>query len=165
MQTIARQPRRTGLENHEASELFDRRLACLMLRLAIGFALFMHGVTRIFVIGDVRFAAGIVRQMAHTPLPPALAHPYALVLPFGELTIGFLLLAGLWSRWIPMLGVLLMLSLMFGSGLNYDWQGVMTQLFYAVVFFLLLFFRSYNVFSVDAWISGRARETSSPIGR
>lgn len=157
MQTISR-PTRTRQETLETSKLFDRRLACLMLRLAIGMAFLMHGIARIFLIGDGRFAAGIVRQMARTPLPPGLVHLYAAVLPFGELTISLLLLVGLWTRWIPVLGVLLMLSLIFGSGLNNDWNGVMTQLVYAIVLFLLLFFRLYNAFSIDGWLSRRRIE-------
>jgi thiosulfate dehydrogenase [quinone] large subunit len=141
----------------EREESLDRRLAYLLLRLAIGSAMLMHGVVRVFVIGAGAFAGGMVRQMAHAPLPSVLVRLFGTVLPFGELILGLLLVLGLWTRWGLVAGVLLMLSLIFGSGLNSDWQGIGIQLTYAAIFCVLLGLRRYNALSLDGRLPREAR--------
>jgi thiosulfate dehydrogenase [quinone] large subunit len=152
MQDHAMQSDTTTADAREES--LDRRLAYLLLRLAIGTAMLMHGVVRVFVIGAGSFAGGMVRQMAHAPLPPVLVRLFGTALPFGEL----LLVLGLWTRWVLAACVLLMLSLIFGSGLNSDWQGVGIQLTYAAIFCALLGLRRYNALSLDGRRSGQGIE-------
>jgi thiosulfate dehydrogenase [quinone] large subunit len=124
---------------------FEKRLAYVLLRLMLGLDFLGHGGVRL-MHGDGAFAAGMVKQMADTPLPAGLVHGFGLLLPFVELTVGLLLVLGVLTWEALILGFLVMLSLMFGTVLRQDWSTAGLQLNYSVVFSLLLFLRSsYDV--------------------
>jgi thiosulfate dehydrogenase [quinone] large subunit len=123
------------------SAAFEKRLAYVLLRLMLGLDFLGHGGVRL-MHGDGAFAAGMVKQMADTPLPAGLVHGFGVVLPFVELTIGLLLVLGLLTREALVLGSIAMLSLMFGTVLRQDWSTAGLQLNYSVVFSLLLFLRA-----------------------
>ena len=78
--------------------------------------MFLHGATRIPDLGG--FADGIVGEFEGTILPPALVEAFATVLPFAEATVGLPLLLGLFRVAGLLLGVAVMLSLVFGTGLQ-----------------------------------------------
>lgn len=114
----------------------------------------VHGVVRL-MSGVGRFAEGMVHQFATTPLPAGFVLAFGMVLPFIEAAIGILLLAGFGLRWTLIAGALLMTVLIFGSTLRGDFQVVGLQLTYAVVYFLLLFTREYDRYSVDGFRTSR----------
>jgi len=121
----------------------ERRQAYLLLRLITGLDFFMHGFARIFTGNHLSgFAQGMVKSMATTPLPPALALATGYIIPCIELLIGTLLLLGLFTRATLTLALILMLVLMFGIGLKQDWMVAGDQLIYALVLAILLFTRN-----------------------
>ena len=131
----------------------DRVLAYGILRLTIGVNLFLHGTTRLFLGGLGKFVTGIVQQFQNTPLPAWQVQAFATVLPFVEATIGVLLIVGLWTRWTAVAGSLVMVSLIFGTGLRMDWSLLFLQMFYSFLYFVLLMYREYDYYSLDALIT------------
>ncbi|MDX1530184.1 MAG: DoxX family membrane protein [Rhodothermales bacterium] len=128
-------------------DLHSRQLAYVALRLALGLNMALHGATRLPDLDG--FAGGLVEGFAGTVLPGGLVYAFAVVLPFVEGLIGVLLLLGLWMRPALMLGVGVMLSLIFGTGLQQNWGTIATQMQYVVYFALLLAFLPYNRFALD----------------
>ena len=137
----------------------DKAIAYAILRFTFGINICIRGVMRIVGGLDV-FAAGLVEQFKAAPLPPAAIVPFATVLPFIETTVGLLLILGLFSRPALIAGGLMMTSLMFGTMLMQNFQLAWLQLDYAALFFVLLALRSWNVISLDGWMSGTAGVSS-----
>ncbi len=127
----------------------DGALAYLLLRATIGINIFMHGASRILA-GVSSFSDGLVVLFKQTPLPVGFVHLFGLGLPWAEAVVGLLVLAGAKTRLALIAGSLLILSLTFGVGLRQDWQAAGLQLTYAIVYAVLLAFRGYNLFAVDA---------------
>jgi thiosulfate dehydrogenase [quinone] large subunit len=120
----------------------EQRHAYLLLRLLTGLDFFMHGFARIFTgSGLGGFAQGMVKSMATTPLPPALALSTGYAVPCIELLIGTLLLLGILTRAALAAAFLLMFVLMFGVTLKQDWATAGNQLVYGLVLAALLFGR------------------------
>ncbi len=124
--------------------------AYLLLRLTLGINILMHGLSRI-LSGLASFAAGMVQQFAHTPLPSPLVHAFAYTLPWSELLIGIAILLGLWTRAALILGALEIIVLTFGIGLTQNWTVAGIQMIYAMVYAILLAFGEYNRWSIDRW--------------
>jgi thiosulfate dehydrogenase (quinone) large subunit len=135
-----------GLDNQ------DERIAYALLRIAVGVNLMMHGVSRLLA-GPGEFAAKLVMQFAHAPLPGWSVWAFGLVLPAIEGLLGLLLLIGLRTRAVLVAGSLLIMVLTFGSALVQDWSAASIQLTYAAIYAALLFLRRYNGWSVDAWMA------------
>jgi thiosulfate dehydrogenase [quinone] large subunit len=123
--------------------------AYMLLRLAIGMSMFLHGATRIGS-GPDKFAETVVREFQGTILPGGLVYLYAIVLPFVEGAIGFLLLLGWFTRVALLAGMVTMVSLIFGTGLRSDWNTLGLQLAYTVVYYILLLRLDDNCFAVDS---------------
>lgn len=121
----------------------DRCWAYLLVRLILGINIAVHGASRIY-LGAGKFAAGLVKMFAATPLPAQMVYGYAYALPFAEALIGLLILFGLFSRITYIAGLLLIASLTFGSTLRQDWDSAGLQLIYVMVYAGLLAFREYN---------------------
>jgi thiosulfate dehydrogenase [quinone] large subunit len=135
-------------------ETSDQRLAYALLRLAVGMNLMMHGVSRMLA-GTGEFAAKLVMQFAHAPLPAWSVWAFGLVLPAIEGGLGLLLLIGLRTRAVLIAASLLIVALTFGSSLLQDWAAAGIQLTYAAIYAALLFLRRHNGWSVDAWMASR----------
>lgn len=127
----------------------DQRLAYALLRMVVGLNLMMHGVGRM-IAGTDTFAAHLVGQFAHTPLPSWTIWGFGMVLPAIEALIGLLLLLGLRTRAALVAASLLIMVLTFGSGLAQNWAAAGLQLTYALVYSALLFLLRYNGWSLDA---------------
>ena len=120
----------------------EQRQAYLLLRVLTGLDFFMHGFARIFTGTHLAgFAQGMVKFMAPTPMPPALALASGYAIPCVELLVGTLLLVGVFTRAALTLAFLLMLALMFGVTLKQDWNSASVQLTYGLVLGILLFAR------------------------
>ena len=137
----------------------DQRLAYALLRIAVGLNLMMHGVSRI-LIGPGTFAAKLVGQFAHAPLPVWSIWSFGMILPGIEALLGLLLLIGLRTRAVLVAASLLIMVLTFGSALVQDWSAAGVQLIYALVYSILIFLLHYNGWSLDAWINRDGKQAS-----
>jgi thiosulfate dehydrogenase (quinone) large subunit len=141
---------RAGSSSDASSEIkLDRALACFFLRITLGLNMTLHGITRIFIGGVTQFVNATLTQFQNTVLPASQVRVFATVLPYAELLIGVLLLAGLWTRWALSAGALLMMALVFGTALRSEWNILFLQMFYSFLYFVLLMCRQYDSFSVD----------------
>lgn len=145
-------PRPSHLERSTGQHIRTTReqhLAYVLLRLLVGVNLFGHGAIRIFH-GVSGFAAGMVKQMADTPLPQAFVSLFGHTVPWTELVLGALLIAGVFTRQALIACMLFLTALMFGITLKQDWPTAGLQLLYGAVVFALLYLRE----SKDAsWLS------------
>ncbi len=126
----------------------DHALGYFILRVGLGLAVMLHGMVRLSIYRQ--FIDATVKQFAGTFLPVASVQLLAYTLPFVESTIGFLVLIGLGTRYALFLGGLFMVPLLFGMNLLQQWAIVEIQLIYVLFYFLLLVFREWNDYSVDA---------------
>jgi thiosulfate dehydrogenase [quinone] large subunit len=138
----------------EVFEARDERLAYALLRMVVGTNLMMHGVSRM-IAGPGEFAARLVMQFAHAPLPAWSVWAFGLTLPAIESGLGLLLLIGLRTRAALIAASALIIVLTFGSSLLQDWATAEIQLTYAVVYAALLFLHKYSGWSVDTWVARR----------
>jgi thiosulfate dehydrogenase (quinone) large subunit len=140
----------------DSSYHLDYVLAFFTLRLALGVNELMHGVTRIFMgMGLTGFLAFTQNQFKDAPLPVWQVRAFATVVPICELLIGVLLLLGLWTRWALALAALLMVGIIFGTAMRGDWQIVFLQMFYSLLYALMLMWRRYDEWSLDAMMGGK----------
>jgi thiosulfate dehydrogenase [quinone] large subunit len=131
----------------------DVALAYLLLRATIGLNIFIHGASRILA-GVSSFANSLVPMFQKTLLPAWSVHWFGLALPWVETILGFLVLAGLRTRFALIGGSVFIFVLTFGSTLRQDWESAGLQLIYASIYAALLAFRDKNVYSLDALLHG-----------
>jgi thiosulfate dehydrogenase (quinone) large subunit len=135
----------------EKTEQKDRSLAYGILRLALGVNLLGHDVVRL-VGGAGGFVNWMVEHMNGTILPASMVRGFAYFLIVEELLVGVLLIVGWYTRAALVVGGLVMVTLTWGVVLKQDWATAGLQLSYSITFFLLLFFRRYDLISVDGWL-------------
>lgn len=134
----------------------DYVLAYFTLRLALGVNELMHGVTRIFMgAGLSGFLTFTQNQFKDAALPVWQVRAFATVVPICELIIGVLLIFGLWTRWALTLAALLMAGIIFGTAMRSDWQLVFLQMFYSLLYALMLMWRQHDAWSLDAKMGGK----------
>lgn len=125
----------------------DKILAYLLLRIALGINMLMHGIVRLPNMDA--FVEGVSKGFEDTWLPQSLVTGFAYFLPYAEGLIGMLILAGAWTRWALFSGGILMSMLIFGKTLQQEWATVGTQMVYVLSFFFALFFIEFNAYSID----------------
>ena len=123
-------------------------LAFVLGRLLLGVNFFVHGLVRIPKL--VGFRAGLLKEFAAAPLPPALVSLFATVLPFVEGSIGVLLLLGLFTRPALVAAMLVIISLVFGSSLLENWSTVGDQMLYGLFILTLILHLQRNRLCLDA---------------
>lgn len=123
------------------------QLAYLILRLTMGVNMFTHGVARLLDLE--KFNMWMIGQFSNTILPEFLVSLSSYMIPFAELIIGVLLILGLFTSRALLLGALLITVLVFGSGLQENWNVMSSQMIYAVFFFILSYMIELNKFSLD----------------
>lgn len=123
-------------------------LAYALFRALLGINICLHGVTRL-ADGGLSFTNKISPQFAHTILPLGLVWVFALVLPWADAIIGFLVTLGLGTFVALTAGFLLMLLMTFGTCLVHDWPTAGLQLIYGFAYAALLFLQRYNRYSLD----------------
>ena len=129
-------------------KLNNFELAFVLGRLLLGLNFLMHGLVRIPKLAV--FRAGIEKEFATSPLPPALVSVFATVLPFVEGAIGALLLVGLFTRPALVAAMLVIMSLVFGSSLLEKWTLVGDQLVYGLYIITLVLHLQRNRLCLDA---------------
>ena len=133
----------------------DASIAYAILRLTLGVNVGLRGIVRI-AHGPTAFAQGIVKQMEATILPHSLVYAFAASLIWVEAAVGILLILGLQTRLALIVGGLMMTLLTFGTMQIENFQNAWLQLTYALVFFVVLALRSWNLISLDALL-GKSR--------
>lgn len=131
------------------TRLSDAQLAYALLRFGFGVNLALHGVNRI-AGGIGRFAVKMADDFAPTILPRVLVMPFGALLPFVELAVGALLVAGALTRGALVAGSLAVTALMFGTALRGDWNVLGIQVLYALVYYVLLARRADDALGIDA---------------
>ena len=129
-------------------KLNNFELAFVLGRLLLGLNFLMHGLVRIPKLAV--FRAGIEKEFAAAPLPPALVSLFATALPFVEGAIGALLLVGLFTRPALIAAMLVIMSLVFGSSLLEKWTLVGDQLVYGLYIITLVLHLQRNRLCLDA---------------
>jgi len=132
----------------------DASIAYAILRLTLGVNIGLRGLVRI-AHGQAAFAQGIVKQMEPTILPASLVYTFAATLIWVETGVGILLILGLQTRLALIAGGLMMTALTFGTMQIENFQNAWLQLTYALVFFVVLACRSWNLISLDGWLRRR----------
>ena len=127
----------------------DASIAYAILRITLGVNIGLRGIVRI-AHGTTAFAQNIVQQMAETVLPASAVYAFAMSLVWVEAAVGILLILGLQTRLALIVGGLMMTLLTFGTMQIENFQNAWLQLTYALVFFVVLAFRSWNLISLDA---------------
>jgi thiosulfate dehydrogenase (quinone) large subunit len=122
-------------------------LAYFILRLTMGVNMFTHGVARLLDLE--KFNMWMTRQFSDTILPEFLVSLSSYMIPFAELIIGVLLILGLFTSRALLVGALLITVLVFGSGLQENWNVMSSQMIYAIFFFILSYLIELNRFSLD----------------
>ena len=138
----------------------DASIAYAILRLTLGVNIGLRGLVRI-AHGPAAFAQGIVKQMEPTILPAAAVYAFATTLIWVETAVGLLLILGLQTRLALIVGGLMMTLLTFGTMQIENFQNAWLQLTYALVFFVVLALRSWNLISLDAWLGSNKTEIRS----
>ena len=139
-----------GLQSHmETDRHSDASVAYALFRFIFGLNVMMRGVVRI-ALGSSAFVAYMLKQFEAVPvMPQAFLVAFAMVLPYVETLIGLLILIGFKTRTALIAGSLMIAGLTFGTMLRQDFTIAWLQLDYAIAFFILLAFRSWNLISVD----------------
>src|SRR6201995_5069657 len=128
--------------------LRDVTRAYVLLRIALGLNICLHGVAR-WATGLRNFTASLLPMFQKTPLPTWSVFSFGYVLPIVEATVGACVLFGFQTRRALISGSVLMLILMFGSTLRQDWPTVGIQLTYSLVYSLLLVKIQFDSYSID----------------
>jgi len=135
----------------------DASIAYAILRITLGVNIGLRGMVRI-AHGSAAFAQGIVKQMEPTILAPSAVYGFAMTLVWVETAVGLLLILGLRTRLALVAGGLMMTLLTFGTMQIENFQNAWLQLTYALVFFVVLACRSWNLISLDAWLGSNKKE-------
>jgi thiosulfate dehydrogenase [quinone] large subunit len=138
----------------------DRRIAYLLMRLAVGFSLFGHGLVRIPRLST--FDAHLTGQFTNSIVPNTLVSVCGYVLPFVEFCIGLMLVVGVFTRIALVAGVLLMTILVFGSTTIENYSIINEQLIHAAILAVLIVFLDQNSFSIDHALARRRSSVHSP---
>lgn len=125
----------------------NQQLAYFLLRIILGINFFGHGLVRLPKIAS--FRTWMAGEFQNSMLPSFLTSSFATVLPIAEYVIGILLLFGLFTRQVLIVGAMLMIALIFGSCLIEKWEFVGFQMIYALFFFVLVFYFENNVIALD----------------
>ena len=135
-------------------KISDQFLAYLLLRLTMGVNFTFHAIPR-FAKGVGGFRDKMVSDFSQTPIPSMLVYAFGSALTYIELIIGLLLTIGLYTRISIVAASLLIMALMVGTSFQQKWDVVASQLIYSILFFVLLWTRQSNFYSVDRMMLGR----------
>lgn len=138
----------------------DAVAAYTVLRIALGFAMFMHGLARLIGGIDI-YAQHYIAGFARVALPHDLVVFVIYAIPYLEVVIGAPIVLGLFTRWALLANATLLLVFICGSSMQQSWSGVGTQLMYTLIVSLLLLGAGLNVVSLDNLAVGREGKPDS----
>lgn len=115
----------------------NRTLAHHLLRVALGLAIFLHGVAR-WLAPSGAFLTFLQDFFKASVIPQASLPLFAVAIPLVEFVLGLWLLVGRGRRGALVGGFGLMLMLLSGSCLAQKWEAVGIQLNYCLIYAVLL---------------------------
>ncbi|MBI2681512.1 MAG: DoxX family protein [Candidatus Solibacter usitatus] len=127
-----------------------RWLAYAILRVTVGGVFLFYGIGK-FVAGLAATAKWFQDGFAKTWLPAASVYAFSIVLPFFEVTVGALLILGLFTRFAASAAGLLIAALTIGLTIKGNSADVALNMGYAVALFILLHRVEDNGLSIDGW--------------
>ena len=129
--------------------IWKRNAAYALVRAVMGVVFLVNGLLK--VVGGVdNWKTVLGESMANTMLPPAMVSAFGTVLPFLEITLGALLLIGLFTAQVLVATGALLIVLTFGTLVQaQDASNVAHNVFYTVVVGLLLWLESANAWALD----------------
>jgi thiosulfate dehydrogenase (quinone) large subunit len=130
----------------ERSRNIERAYA--IFRITMGFAIFMHGFSRILT-GVAAFVAVTEKPFVKTIIPMPVVHYFLTILPYLEFAVGALLIVGLFTMEASIAGALIMIILIFGMGARQEWSSVGNEMIYAAWYFLLIALNENNWLCID----------------
>src|SRR6266536_2054988 len=133
-----------------------RQVAYALLRVTFGVILLTTGIVK-FTVGIAAFVAAVQPSFAGK-IPLVLVSPFLYLLPFAEVTVGALLILGLFTQLALVLAGLLLMALTFGKTAVTDSATVADNLSYILIAFVLLWLSDHNGYSIDRLRSGRPTE-------
>ncbi|MFN2532334.1 MAG: YceI family protein [Pyrinomonadaceae bacterium] len=132
-----------------------RAISYGLLRITFGVMFLFFGIGK-FMGGLGNFAGGM-NQHFSGKLPSALVLPFSYALPFVEVTVGTLILLGLFTTFALFVSGLLFVVLTFGTVMLGDAPTIAHNVQYALINFVLLWFVEFNAFSLDRLLGRTAR--------
>jgi thiosulfate dehydrogenase (quinone) large subunit len=133
-----------------------RQVAYALLRVTFGVIFLTTGMVK-FTMGAGAFAAAVQPSFAGK-LPMFLVGPFLYLLPFGEVTVGAMLILGLFTQLALVLAGLLLMALTFGKTAVNDSATVAGNLSYILVAFVLLWLSDHDGYSIDRLRRGKPTE-------
>lgn len=124
-----------------------REIAYLLLRLTVAAIFLFYGLNK-FRMGVGNFA-GMFEERFGEKLPLVLLVPFSYALPFVEVILGLLLVAGIFTGGALAAAGALMLILTFGAVMEPNPPTVANNALLALIVFVLLFLLDYNRYSAD----------------
>lgn len=129
-------------------KLSNEQLAFFLARVILGLNFFMHGLVRIPKLQE--FASSTTEDFESTYLPEFLVSGFTYALSFIEFSIGLLLIIGLKTRFFLAIAAVLIMLLLFGSGIKEDWSAAGTQMVYALFIYFLIKNLKDNALAIDS---------------
>jgi thiosulfate dehydrogenase [quinone] large subunit len=130
-----------------------REPAYALMRVTLGIIFVTTGTMKF--LGGLGNFVGTMNQSFAGKLPAAMVMPFAYFIPFAEVTLGALILFGLFTRGALVVSGLLLMGLTFGVVILGDPPTVAHNLQYVLINFVLLWLSDLNGFSLDRLL-GRA---------
>ena len=124
-----------------------RDAAYALLRVTLGVIFLTTGIVK-FMSGIGNFVAGLHQEFTGK-LPLVIVTPFAYGLPFVEVTIGALLVLGLFNEVALVIAGWLVMVLTFGKTVVNDAATVAGNLSYVLIIFVLLWLADSNGYSLD----------------
>lgn len=126
-----------------------KQTALALLRITMGINLLGHGLVRIPKISG--FRDWMVTQFGNSILPEWTIYSWASILPFIELSIGILLILGLFTYRASIVGAIVIAVLIFGSCLIENWEWAGAQMVYALFFYFIISNVHNNTWEIDKY--------------
>ena len=130
-------------------------LGAFLVRFALGMLFFVMGLNK-FIKGAADVSAQIAGMFKDSWLPAVMVAPYTHVLPYMEVSVGVLLLLGLFRGVAVTLGSLLMLSLTFGMMVAGNGPIIATNMTYVLMFAVALFTSPWDRIKLDSLLFRRS---------
>lgn len=124
------------------------QLGYFVMRLMLGLTLFMHGSMRL-LSGVEGWMDRTAETFVGTILPMPLVTTFLTLVPTIQLTLGTLLLLGLFMRPAILGSILLFLAFDFGHGARQLWPDMHMVMHYSIYFWILLIFYKQNWLALD----------------
>lgn len=142
----------------------DATVAYVVVRLAFGLAMFMHGASR-FIAGIDKYAKPTIAGFDAVALPHGLVVFSVYAIPCAEVLIGIFLLFGFLTRTGILASAALMFLLIFGTSMEQNWAVLAIQLNYVLIVAILYLGLGLNRFCVDSYLGLSDQPASQNVGR